>query len=85
MRPLWSVDYELLCVHNFTPATHPTYFLRLPGISSITEVFNSDSERFGGSGKGSFQIPLVRDGEGNTVGVHLQIAPLATQIFQIRN
>ncbi len=73
-----SADYELLCVHNFTPTFHQDYFLRLPNLKSIKEIFNSDEERYGGSGKTSHALTLH---EG---GVNLSLSPLATQILEIR-
>lgn len=78
-----STPYELLCVHNFTPTFHPVYNLSLPNVATIREVFNSDEEIFGGSGKKNETIELCRDSEGITTGVNLQISPLATLIFEI--
>ena len=42
---------RFFCVHNFTPAYYPNYFLHLQGISNVEEIFNSDAEKYGGSGK----------------------------------
>lgn len=78
-----GADYELFCVHNFTPTYHPQYFFRLPGVKSIKEIFNTDEEQYGGSNKRNAEIEIVRDGEGNATGVNLQLAPLATLIFRI--
>ncbi len=79
-----GTDYELFCAHNFTPAYHPQYFFRLPGIKSIKEIFNSDEEQYGGSGKRNDEIAILRDEEGNSTGVNLQLPPLATSIFEIK-
>lgn len=73
-----SSDYELLCLHNFTPTFHPTYFLKVPHLKTIKELFNSDEEKYGGSGKANLPI-ILQEG-----GVTLSLAPLATQIFEIR-
>ena len=78
-----SSPYELLCVHNFTPTYHPRYFLNLPGIVSIQEVFSSDLEHFGGSGKKNETVEICREGD-KVVGINLQVAPLATMIFEIK-
>lgn len=78
-----GADYELFCVHNFTPAYHLQYFFRLPGVKSIKEIFNTDEERYGGSDKRNAEIEIVRDGEGSATGINLQLAPLATLIFRI--
>jgi 1,4-alpha-glucan branching enzyme len=78
-----STPYELLCVHNFTPTFHAVYFLNLPNVTSIQEVFNSDEEEFGGTGKTNQEIEICQNAEGAVTGVNLQLAPLATMIFKI--
>ena len=78
-----SADYELLCIHNFTPTFHQVYYLNLPNITSIKEVFNTDDEDFGGSGKKNGKIELCRNQEQAVTGVNIQLAPLATTIFEI--
>jgi len=72
-----SGSSELLCVHNFTPTFHEKYSLKLSGITSIKEVFNTDEERFGGSGVKNFEISF------NKEQIELNLAPLSTQIFTI--
>ncbi len=76
-------NYQLLCVHNFTPECHTNYFFSLPNIMSIKEIFNTDEERFGGSGKKNLEVEITRDAEGNSTGINLTLAPLATMIFEI--
>ncbi len=71
-------DYELLCVHNFTPSTHSNYFLRLPHLQAIQELFCSDDVKYGGSGKKNHSVTPTEE------GVNLTLAPLATHIFEIR-
>jgi 1,4-alpha-glucan branching enzyme len=74
---------QVLCVHNFTPNFHQEYVINLPNIRLIKEVFNSDSERFGGSGKINYQISILKDSCGHSYAVRIQLAPLATMIFAI--
>lgn len=78
-----SEKEHLLCIHNFTPAFHPIYFIRLGNVARISEVFNSDAERYGGSGKQNQFIEIVRDGTGKAIGLNMAIAPLATMIYTI--
>ncbi|MCH9628033.1 MAG: 1,4-alpha-glucan branching enzyme GlgB [Chlamydiales bacterium] len=78
-----GADYELFCIHNFTSTYHPHYFIPLPNVQSIKEVFNTDAERFGGSGKHNRDLELVRDQQGRVTGAHLQLPPLATTIFEL--
>lgn len=67
----------VFCIHNFTPNVHDHYWVPLRGVKEIKEVFNTDEERFGGSGRvnGICQIEAG--------GVVLSLSPLATQIFEI--
>jgi 1,4-alpha-glucan branching enzyme len=67
----------LVCVHNFTPAFFSEYFIALPTLKKISEVFNSDREEFGGSGKINPNVKF--DGYGFTTC----LAPLATMIFEV--
>ncbi len=83
-RRIGNSPHQLLCVHNFTPTYHDSYFLHLPEIKSINEVFNSDEIQFGGSGKKNEQIEISKDLQGKATGAHLKLAPLATMIFEIR-
>ena len=72
-----SAHQEFLCVHHFTPNYHERYHLRLPNVSSIVELFNSDAESYGGSGKVNPQVEITPD------GVIFKLAPLATMIFGV--
>jgi 1,4-alpha-glucan branching enzyme len=74
----------LLCVHHFTPDFQPKYLIRLRNIASIKEVMNSDREEFGGSGKITDHIEIIRDSEKKVIGVEIALAPLATMIFEVQ-
>lgn len=74
----------LFCVHNFTPNFVPQYFLRLHNVASIQEVFNTDREEFWGSGKINTRVEILQDPNGKRTGVQVQLAPLATMIFEVQ-
>lgn len=74
---------RFLCVHNFTPTYHSNYFLNLRDVSHVEEVFNSDADRYGGSGKLNGSLHVERDHAGNSIGVSFQLSPLATMIFRL--
>lgn len=74
---------RLLCVHNYTPQYHPEYILYTNQIHYIEEIFNTDAEKYGGSGKINGWPDVVRDGNGQPIGVRIALAPLATMIFKI--
>ncbi len=69
----------LLCVHNFTPSYLPHYIIHVPAVQQITEVFNSDAERYGGSNQLNPQPQIIPG-----IGIQISLAPLATMIFAIK-
>lgn len=68
---------QLLCVHNFTPAYYGEYIIHLRHLKEAQEIFNSDAERFGGSGKAGLPVEILPH------GLKIRLAPLATQIFRL--
>lgn len=74
---------KLLCIHNFTPTYFSEYILDLGPFQYIEEIFNSDDEKYGGSGKLNFYPQAIADWDGQTTKLKISIAPLATMIFKI--
>lgn len=74
---------RVFCVHNFTPEYFPEYIISTNQISFLQEIFNSDDEQYGGSGKLNKDPQVLRGDNGQPYAVKLQIAPLATMIFRI--
>lgn len=74
---------KLLCVHNFTPTYHSHYNLYFSSFEDVREVFNSDNERYGGSGKINSPIVIMKNHMEQKIGVSISLAPLATMIFKI--
>ncbi len=72
-----GVEEELICVHNFTPNYIPEYVIKLKNLKEIHEVFNSDEEKYGGSGHVNRTIRILPDNSGFVV----KMPPLATMIF----
>ncbi|KAF3362771.1 1,4-alpha-glucan branching enzyme GlgB [Chlamydiales bacterium STE3] len=73
----------LLCIHNFTPNYHSRYYVGLRNVKDIKERFNSDAEQYGGTGKLNPSIEITKDGNGIANGLTVQLAPLATMIFEV--
>lgn len=73
-----SGSQEILCVHNFSPNHHSEYYLSLPNAASVEEIFNSDSEKYGGCGKINPQVKIAQE------CVVFQLAPLATLLFDVK-
>ena len=74
---------RLLCIHNFTAAYLPNYFLSIGHFRSAEELFNTDDQKFGGSGKLNECPEIICDCYGYPTGLNLALAPLATMIFKI--
>lgn len=74
----------LLCVHHFTPSFQPKYFIRLRNVASIKEVMNTDRVEYGGSGKITDHIEIIKDSEQKVVGIEIALSPLATIIFEVQ-
>jgi 1,4-alpha-glucan branching enzyme len=79
-----SSHEDLLCIHNFTPAYIPSYFVALGNLSVINELFNSDAEQYGGSNRLNTGVKLLRDHDGTVLGINVALAPLATMIFGVK-
>jgi len=78
-----SSKSQLLCIHNFTPEYKEEYTLKLSHVASITEIFNSDDLKYGGSGKTN-KHPLIDCDENHIAkGIKIRLAPLATMIFRV--
>ncbi len=67
----------LLCVHNFTPQYLQDYVVHLGYLKNAREVFNSDAEKYGGSGKLNSHPQIIFG------GLRIELAPLATMIFAV--
>lgn len=74
---------RLLCVHNFTPMYHPHYVVHFSDFSKVEEVFNTDAEKYGGSGKFNHGPEVLHQSDGRPAGLAICMAPLATMIFKI--
>lgn len=68
---------------NLTPQTHTNYRIGLPGAGVLTEQFNSDAAKYGGSDQlnlGQLRAEAI-SANGRENSVELRLAPLAVQVF----
>ncbi len=77
----------VICVSNFTPLVRAGYRIGVPQEGLYTELLNTDSEKYGGSGVG-----LQADIHTENIGAHgrqhslqLDLPPLATLMLRIKN
>ncbi|MBR2286620.1 MAG: 1,4-alpha-glucan branching protein GlgB [Clostridia bacterium] len=74
----------VLCVTNFTPVVHENYQFGLPAAGTLTEIFNSDREVYGGSDRYN-PNPIVAKKETwheFPYKVSIVIPPMATVYFR---
>ncbi|MFZ4107700.1 MAG: 1,4-alpha-glucan branching protein GlgB [Candidatus Planktophila sp.] len=76
----WDDNGEpLVSITNFSPMPHERYQLSFPTVGTWSEVFNTDSIQFGGSGCVNTPISIT---DGGHVSASLRIPPLATVWFR---
>ena len=75
---------ELIVAINFTPATYREFLIGTNQKGAYEEIFNSDAERFGGSGVVNF-CPIATTGKGiNGCGdsIKIKLPPLSTVVLR---
>ncbi len=78
-----ALGETIVSMTNFTPQFHSRYRFGLPHPGTLTEIFNSDWEEFGGSNKknlGSLQVLETAQGE-FPYSVEVCVPPLSTVYF----
>ncbi len=69
----------LVSITNFSPMPHERYLLTFPTVGTWSELFNTDSSIFGGSGFTNTPISIT---DGGHVSASVRIPPLATVWFK---
>lgn len=74
----------LIFICNFTPVVYYDYRVGVPELISYKEIFNSDSEEFGGSGQTNNEILIAEDEKWNSqkYNIMLKIPPLAISVLK---
>jgi 1,4-alpha-glucan branching enzyme len=75
----------MLVVCNFTPEVYKGFELGVPYMGNYKEVFNTDDEKYGGSGyadNGTLKS-IKETKHGRPQSIKVDIAPLATMYFKI--
>jgi 1,4-alpha-glucan branching enzyme len=73
----------LFCIHNFTPTYYEKYGVPVHGVRKLTEVFNTDDMRYGGSGRVHGPVYCHADRHEKFVRVDIALPPLATTIYEV--
>jgi len=76
---------QILCVFNFTPVVRENYRLGAPARGAWKEIFNTDSEMFGGSNVGNFGEVWTEDipWQNRQCSLNIKLPPLAGIYFQL--
>lgn len=72
----------LFVLNHFTPNYSGEYYVPLENLKEIHEIFNSDDEKYGGSGKLNLH-PEITYHDGYPNGIKIKLAPLSTMIFDV--
>ena len=76
----------VICVSNFTPLVRAGYRIGVPQEGCFTELLNTDSEKYGGSGvglHGDIHTESI-EAHGRQQSLQLDLPPLATLILKIK-
>lgn len=80
-----NAEEILFVICNFTPVVYDEYKAAVPFAGKYKEIFNSDAEEFGGSGKVNKRVKNSKkgevDGQENYIGITLP--PLGIAIFSV--
>ena len=79
-------DEQILCILNFTPMTHFNHFSGVPESGFWEEVFNSDSETYGGSNQGNLGGVWSQNvtWDNYLQRIEITVPPLAALFFQLK-
>ena len=84
MRKGENPKENVVVVCNFTPTILKDYKIGMPSKGKISEIFNSDDEKYWGSGVKNEIIKILEEPQhGRDYSAKITIPPLATVVFQI--
>ena len=80
------ISLRYICISNFTPLVRSGYRVGVPTAGCYTELLNTDSEKYGGSGVGVFGEIHTQDvgAHGRENSLQIDLPPLATVMLQIK-
>ncbi len=81
-----SPEDHVIVVCNLTPNPHENYRVGMPTKGKLTEIFNSDSEAFGGSGMSNKKLITIKKQawNGKDYSAEINLPPLAIAIFKFK-
>ena len=77
---------EVICVCNFQPVRHEIYDIGVPYYADYEEVFNSDDEKYGGTGVKNGVLTAQEEGmHDEKYKITLDLPPMSVMYFKIKN
>jgi 1,4-alpha-glucan branching enzyme len=76
----------MITILNLTPVPRPHYRVGVPMVGEYVEIFNSDSEFYGGSNTGNGSNPITaeeREWDGRSHSIPLVLPPLAGIVLKL--
>ena len=79
-----SKGNNLLVVANFTPVARANYKIGVPFAGKYKEIFNSDSEAYGGNGYINRRVKTSKKDEcdGREDSIRITVPPLGISVFR---
>ncbi|MDO8316627.1 MAG: alpha amylase C-terminal domain-containing protein, partial [Flavobacterium sp.] len=76
---------DVIVVCNFTQVVRPNYRIGLPKKGKLTEIFNSDASKYGGSGVSNTKKIVIEamPYDGRDYSAELLLPPLSITVFKI--
>ena len=86
IRKGYKEEDNVVVVCNLTPKVHEKYRIGLPAKGKLSEIFNSDSEEFGGSGVSNKKPITIKKQpwNGKEYSAELILPPLGMCVFNIK-
>ncbi len=87
VRRAQNTEDMLLFVCNFTPVSYEKFIQSVPGPGKYKEIFNSDAEKFGGSGMVNPRQLTAKNRpcDGREYSVEMKLAPLSATVFRVKS
>ena len=77
---------EVICVCNFQPVRHEVYDIGVPYYADYVEIFNSDDEKYGGTGITNGKLTAQEEPmHGEQYKITLDLPPMSVMYFTVKN
>ncbi|MDD5934241.1 MAG: 1,4-alpha-glucan branching protein GlgB [Clostridiales bacterium] len=79
-------EERLVIVINFTPVVYEDFYLAVPYKGKYKEIFNSDNEKYGGTGhvNSRMKASIDKDVDGQAQAIRISLPPLGMAVFEYK-